>query len=164
MEDENKIEEYSNKCTLLYKVNTYQQKVKIFDSKFCKNNSKNCEILINGEKTKISDYYQNVNFEDTIKIQLTMGNKITDLSYMFNGCSSLTSINIISNWDTKNITNMKWMFFGCNSLESLPDISNWDISNVTDIQFMFAGCKSLKNMTDISKWNIKNILNMRGLF
>ena len=164
MEEENNLEEYNNKCSLLYKVNTYQQKVKIFDSKFCKNNSKDCEILINGEKMGISDYYQNINFEENITIQLTMNNKITDLSYMFNGCSSLTSINISSNWNTKNITNMKWMFFGCNSLESLPDISNWDISNVTDIQFMFAGCKSLKNLPDISKWNTKNILNMSGLF
>ena len=164
MEEENNLEEYNNKCTLLYKVNTYQQKVKIFDSKFCKNNSKDCEMIINGEKMGISDYYQNINFEENISIQLTMNNKITDLSYMFNGCSSLASINIISNWNTKNITNMKWMFFGCNSLESLPDISNWDISNVTDIQFMFAGCKSLKNLPDISKWNTKNILNMSGLF
>ena len=164
MEEENNLEENNNKCTLFYKVNTYQQKVKIFDSKFCKNNSKECEIIINGEKMEISDYYQNINFEDNISIELSMGNKITDLSYMFNGCSSLISINIISNWNTKNITNMKWMFFGCNSLESLPDISNWDISNVTDIQFMFAGCKSLKNIPDISKWNTKNILNMSGLF
>ena len=164
MEEENNLEEYNNKCTLLYKVNTYQQKVKILDSKFCKNNSKDCEMIINGEKMGISDYYQNINFEENITIQLSMNNKITDLSYMFNGCSSLSSINISSNWNTKNITNMKWMFFGCNSLESLPDISNWDISNVTDIQFMFAGCKSLKNLPDISKWNTKNILNMSGLF
>ena len=164
MEEENNAIEYNNKCTLLYKVNTYQQKVKIFDSKFCKNNSKYCEILINGQKMEICDYYHNINFEDNITIQLTMGNEITDLSYMFNGCSSLTSMSIISNWNTKNIINMKWMFFGCNSLESLPDISNWDISNVIDIQFMFGGCKSLKSLPNLSEWNTKNISNMSGIF
>ena len=164
MEEENNLAEYSNKCTLVYKVNTYQKKVKIFDSKFCKTNSKNCEILINGQKQEICDYYQNINFEENITIELTIGISATDLSNMFSGCSSLSSINIISNWNTKNITNMKWMFFGCTSLESLPDISNWDISNVADIQFMFAGCKSLKSLPDISKWNTKNITNMSGLF
>ena len=163
MEGKNELEEYINKCILFYKMNSYLEKVKLFDDKFCKNNSENCLIIIKGEKQKIFSYYENENLENNIVIELLMKNNITDLSNMFNGCSSLFSMNITSNWNTKNITNMKWMFNGCTSLESLPDISAWDISNVNDIQFMFAGCKNLKVLPDISKWNTKNINNMSGL-
>ena len=164
MEDENSLDEYTNKCTLSYIVNSYQEKVKIFDQKFCQNNFQNCQIIIEGQKQNICDHYQNINFEKNITIELLIGNNVTDYSYMFNGCSSLSSIYINSNWKTNKVTNMKWMFFGCSSLESLPDISKWNLSSVSDIQFMFAGCKSLKLLPDISKWDTGNITNMSCLF
>ena len=110
MEGKNDLNEYTNTCTLFYKMNSYLEKVKIFDDKFCKNNSENCIIKIKGEEQKIFSHYENINLENTIIIELLMKNNITDMSYMFNGCSSLFSINLTSNWNTKNITNMKWMF------------------------------------------------------
>ena len=154
----------NNECILTYEIKTYQEKVHLFGKDFCVNNSKNCEIIINNQKTNIFEYYENKNFEKIITVKLILNKDITDLSYMFSGCSSLSSISDISNWDTKNIINMKWMFYGCNSLKSLPDISKWDISKVTDIQFIFSGCKSLTNLPDISKWNIKNVININGVF
>ena len=39
----------------------------------------------------------------------------------------------ISNWNTNNVTNMSYIFYGCSSLKSLPDISKWKTNNVTDI-------------------------------
>ena len=164
MEDEKNLDEYNNKCTLSYKVNSYDEKIKIFDKKFCQNNFQNCLIIIEGQKQTIFDYYQNINLEKNITIELLIGNNVTDYSYMFNGCSSLSSITFNSNWNTNKVTNMKWMFFGCSSLESLPDMSKWNISNVSDIQFMFARCKSLKMLPDISKWDTGNITNMSCSF
>ena len=32
------------------------------------------------------------------------------------------------------------MFYGCSSLSSLPDISNWNTNNVTDMNYMFYEC------------------------
>ena len=43
------------------------------------------------------------------------------MSYMFYGCSSLTSVPDISKWDTKNVTNMDSMFSGCSSLKNIPN-------------------------------------------
>ena len=63
-----------------------------------------------------------------------------DMSYMFQGCSSLKDINL-SNFNTSNVTNMSWMFNGCELLSSLPDISKWNTSNVTEMSRMFDGCK-----------------------
>ena len=41
---------------------------------------------------------------------------------MFFGCSSLLSLTDISKWNTSNVTNMGYMFEDCSSLSSLPDI------------------------------------------
>ena len=53
--------------------------------------------------------------------------------------------------DTSKITDMSGMFDRCTSLKSL-DVSKWDVSNVKDMRYMFYGCKSLD--TDTTMWNI----------
>jgi len=72
---------------------------------------------------------------------------------MFCGCSSLSSLPNISNWNTDKVTNMSYMFYECSSLTSLPNISNWNTNNVTNMYHMFLGCISLSSLPDISKWN-----------
>lgn len=42
--------------------------------------------------------------------------------------------------DTSNVTNTYYMFDGCSSLTSVPDL---DTSNVTSVSYMFYGCSSL---------------------
>ena len=41
------------------------------------------------------------------------------MSFMFYGCKSLSSLSDISKWNTNNVTNMSNMFDGCLSLSSL---------------------------------------------
>ena len=154
----------NRECILIYKFSKFEKKIRLFGEKFSSNNKLNGKIIINGVENQICEFYLNANSETNITVKLIMNNNIADLSYMFNGCTYLSSISEIFKWNTTNIISMKWMFFGCNSLESIPDISNWDISNVTDIQFMFSGCSQLTSLPDISKWNTKNISNMSGLF
>ena len=60
---------------------------------------------------------------------------------MFLGCSSLSSLQDISKWNTNNVTNMSNMFYYCSSLSSLPDISKWNTNNVINMSYMFDGCK-----------------------
>ena len=43
---------------------------------------------------------------------------VYDMSYMFDGCSSLNSIGL-SNFDTSNVEDMESMFQRCSSLTSL---------------------------------------------
>ena len=63
------------------------------------------------------------------------------MSYMFDECSSLTSIPDISKWNTNKVTNMRYMFCGCNSLKSFPDISRWNNSENIDKSCMFLKLK-----------------------
>ena len=57
-----------------------------------------------------------------------------------------------------NVTDMSYMFYGCSSLILLPDISKWDTKNVTDMSDIFNECSSLISLPDISKWDTKIIL------
>ena len=89
---------------------------------------------------------------------------VSDLSYMFHGCSSLIFISGISKWNTSNVTNISHMFEDCSSLKILPDLSQWKMNKVTNVSKMFSGCASLKSIPDISKWNTESVKNMNGLF
>ena len=88
---------------------------------------------------------------------------VTDMGFLFNGCSSLTSLGDLSGWNTSNVTNMKYMFNGCSSLTT-TDLSGWNTSNVADMEYMFVGCKSLTSLGDLSGWNTGNVTNMYSMF
>ena len=45
-----------------------------------------------------------------------------------------------------NITNMSYMFYKCSSLSSLPDISKWNTNSVTDMKDMFSNCSKSLNI------------------
>ena len=70
--------------------------------------------------------------------------QITDMSYMFVYCTSLTTLDV-SGWDTSKVTNMYGMFYDCTSLTTL-DMSGWDTSKVTNMTNMFNGRTSLTSI------------------
>ena len=75
---------------------------------------------------------------------------VTDMSYMFNGCWSLASLDV-SRFDTSSVKNMSKMFNGCNSLASL-DLSSFDTSSVTDSREMFDLCKLVSVTLTGNRW------------
>lgn len=87
--------------------------------------------------------------------------KVTDVSYLFRKCSSLTTVDL-SGWDTSNINKVTGMFYGCSSLNNL-DMSHFDISNVTNLSDMFNGCSSLSYL-NITGWDFKNVTNVASMF
>lgn len=66
--------------------------------------------------------------------------KVTDMSNMFNDCSSLTSIPELN---TVNVMNMHSMFYNCFKLTSIPRL---DFSKVLSTGSMFYGCSSLTSL------------------
>ena len=87
--------------------------------------------------------------------------KVTDMSYMFNNCSKLTSLDV-SKFNTANVTNMSYMFYSCSALLSL-DVTNFNTENVTDMSYMFNNCSKLTSL-DVSKFNTVNVTNMNSMF
>ena len=88
-------------------------------------------------------------------------NKVRDMNHMFYNCSSLTSLNL-SNLNTNNVSNMSYMFYNCYYLISL-NLSNFNTNKVRDMNHMFYNCFSLKSL-NISHFNTNNVINMNYMF
>ena len=93
---------------------------------------------------------------------LKITNAVTSMYEMFYGCTSLTLINGMANWDTSNVTNMSNMFRNCNNLTSL-DVSNFNTSNVTTMRYMFGSCESVTSI-DVSNFNTSSVTDMGCMF
>ena len=87
--------------------------------------------------------------------------EVTDMAYMFSGCSSIQSLNL-ANFDTGNVTTMQSMFSGCIKLQALT-ISSFNTSNVTNMWDMFFNCKKLSSL-DVSGFNTQNVQLFTGMF
>ena len=85
---------------------------------------------------------------------------VTDMSFMFNGCTTLTSLDV-SSFDTSNVTNMTSMFSQC-PINSI-DVSNFDTSKVTNMSDMFSLCANLTSLT-LSNFDTSNVTDMIGMF
>jgi surface protein len=86
---------------------------------------------------------------------------INDIYYMFGGCTSLTNINRIGEWDTSAITNMNAMFLGCTLINF--NIGTWDVGSVTDFtDFMDSATTafSTANLDAIyNGWSASGVVN-----
>ncbi|MBE6283490.1 MAG: BspA family leucine-rich repeat surface protein [Mediterranea massiliensis] len=114
--------------------------------------NEDCSYMFTGLSTITAiDFYDCVNTS-----------KVTNMSYMFNNCSSLTSLDL-SNFNTSKVTNMNGMFRGCSSLESL-DLSSFNTGNVTSMTYMFYYCSSLQSITFGNSFNTANVTDMSYMF
>lgn len=80
---------------------------------------------------------------------------VTNMSYMFYGCSYLTNVPLIK---TSNATNMIYMFSNCSNLTTVP---LFDTSNVTNMESMFQKCS---NLTTVPEFDTSNVTTMRNMF
>ena len=78
------------------------------------NNAFYLDSWSNGAPTSIS-FGNESNIKSIKKLKGLDTSNVTNMAYMFRGCSALTSLNL-SNWDTSKVTNMKGMFNNCSSL------------------------------------------------
>ena len=91
----------------------------------------------------------------------------TTYSYMFSGCTNLTSA-AMSPKSSDAVTGISCesMFLNCKALNEL-DLSGWDTSNVTNMKSMFQSCYSLPGI-DFTKWqgtwSTANVTNMSYMF
>ena len=64
----------------------------------------------------------------------------TDMSHMFYGCDSLTTV---PHFDTSSVNNMSNTFYNCSSLQTVP---HFDTSRCNDMSYMFNYCRALKTV------------------
>ena len=93
---------------------------------------------------------------------------------LFNGCSSLKGVLFGSGFVNANVTNLAYMFNGCSSLVTL-ELSGFDTFEVTNMNFMFSGCSNLESIivtTDPGslgadpngRWSVEKASSSTGMF
>ena len=150
--------------------------VEILGVKFVNNNKENCFLVVNelimelSSEVKLSDIFDNsyLNKNNSIHLEVRLIERkdklMSDMSYMFDGISSLDSTSNFSNFNSSNITKMIGMFYNCSSITKLPDISGLNTEKVTDMNNMFYNCSSIMKLPDISKWNTINLIDVSHMF
>ena len=132
---------------------TYASKISkvVFEASFANARPTNCYAwFVNFKNLTQIEGIENLNTEN-----------VTSMRDMFNGCSSLISLDV-TNFNTENVTSMRDMFNGCSSLISL-DVTNFNTENVTSMRDMFNGCSSLISL-DVTNFNTANVTDMCYMF
>ena len=112
--------------------------------------------------TSLSSFFENLTKLETITgLEYLNTEKVTDMSYMFYYCSSLTSLDV-THFNTANVTNMERMFYCCSSLTSL-DVTHFNTANVRNMSYMFCSCSSLTSL-DVTHFNTANVTDMHYMF
>ena len=84
-----------------------------------------------------------------------------DSSYLFNGCTNVTSI-IFENFNTSNETNMECMFAFFEKLETL-DVTKFNTSKVTNMADMFYFCYVLQSI-NLTSCDTSKVTDMSYMF
>ena len=115
-------------------------------------------MLIDGiEVEPIKTYTFNTSGKHSFYVELK--EHLTSCRELFNN-TDLCSINL-SELDTTNVINMSYMFNGCSKLSTIN--LNCNTINVTDMSNMFSGCSTLTSV-NLSKCNLSNVTNMSSMF
>ena len=87
-------------------------------------------------------------------------NGTTSLTDLFLGCTLLTSVNRINEWNVSTSTSCLRTFQDCTNFNS--DISGWNVANVSNFtSFLY---KALNFNSDLSIWNVSSATNMQNMF
>ena len=146
MNSENKIR---NEINLIYDANK-NSICNIFGNKFVDNNRDNIKIIINGKTNKLVNKYK-LKKGDNI-IQLSITNKLTNLSYMFFHCNNLKDLKELKYLNVNEIKHFGFMFSYCSSLSDIKSLQNWNGSNGNNFSYMFKGCSSLSDIKPLQNW------------
>ena len=88
---------------------------------------------------------------------------VTDMSYMFAGCTNLNNVPGIQYFNTTNVTNMSHMFEGTNFTGWNLNLTNFNTHNVENMSAMFNNCRSLSTI-NLSMFTTDRVTDMSNLF
>ena len=106
-------------------------------------------------------FYNNSNLTTIEGLEYLNTEDVTNMEYMFAGCSALESLDL-SKFNTAKVTSMAYMFNKCSALKSL-NLSGFNTAKVTDMNRLFAGCSALESL-DLSMFNTGNVTSMPNMF
>ena len=154
-----------NCLKIIYDVEKENKEIQIFHPNFVEKNKDKLTLIVNNE---LSDLVDKVTVdEDYLEVILFQESKhdyITDLSYMFSGCTNLLSIKEHLDHkliDFSNVGDISHMFENCVKISKI-DFSLFKILFPFDklkMDNIFCNCKKLINITGFPRVNIGTLKN-----
>ena len=168
--------------------------IQIFGDDFVENNKDKLFLIINNEysdltsKTKIIDEYLEIiivqKSEDEIKNlscmfqnciylkdfdtykdhDLINFNNAEDISFMFNGCTKIETLDLRLFGSFENVINMDSVFSECNNLIEIKGIELWNTVKVKIMASMFNGCEKFERINGIENFNTQNVIDFSEMF
>ena len=117
--------------------------------------------LNTSEMTDMSSMFEGCTSLEDVDLSGFRTSKVTNIVKLFKDCSSLKSINLKS-FSGAVVSSLSEMFKNCRSLEVI-DLSELDTKAVTDMSSMLAGCRSLKSF-DLGSLDTRNVTRMGSIF
>lgn len=91
-------------------------------------------------------------------VPASLPSTVTDISYMFSGCTSFNQD--ISSWDISRVTNTSYLFSRAYFYNQPLD--NWNTSAVTNMAGMFNEASNFNQ--PLGKWDVSNVVDMHEMF
>jgi surface protein len=107
-----------------------------------------------GDKLKLSEIVQWGNFG--LQGQSLQG-------YWFSGCQNLKLSAVTDTIILGSTNDLTAMFIGCTSLTTINNSNSWDVSSVQSMGNMFSSCSKF-NDSGITSWNVSNVTTMDSMF
>ena len=98
--------------------------------------------------TTLSSFFAALSELETITgLEYLNTENVTDMSFLFDHCQKLTSLDL-SNFNTAKVTNMNKMFSNCSNLKTIYASDKFTTAAVTESKNMFSYCGSLSGDID----------------
>jgi surface protein len=113
--------------------------------------------------TSTYNWFHRMNKLESIQgIEYLNTSEVTNMSWMFSYCTSLTSLDL-SSINTSKVTEMKSMFYGSSYVKIL-DLRSFNTSKVTDMSYMFASCSGTQTIYVGEGWSTAAVTSSSGMF
>ena len=95
--------------------------------------------------------------------ELPAGLDVERLGSLYKMCYGCTALTYVGELRTANITDLRWVFYGCSSLVNIPQRLPAQTLKEYCYCNMFSGCSGLTSL-DLSNFNTSNVIKMSGMF
>ena len=156
---------YISDLSLTYKINKYDEEIRVLSKEFVKINKKVCKLEIDDKQMELNEKINVNKYKIQGKTEITVIIKnAKDIVNMKNAfCNSaIKSVQDLSKLDMSNVSNIEGLFKNCRYLEKLAEIE-MNLKKIKSLSCVFYGCKSLKNLK-VKKINAPNIEDMSFMF
>ena len=114
-------------------------------------------ILKNSNGNAVSTGGKLLGSPESVNVMKTLLDGRKETRYLFYNYTGTSVDDLISYNDTENVTNMQYMFYGCTNLQTIPQL---DTSNVADMSNMFYNCLNLQTIPQLNTSNATNMQYM----